>query len=60
MAYEARAAHNPAQAPDTFAGSFAPASYLDASQDKAKVTVETIAARAQERAANPPTLHHPT
>ena len=49
MAYEAKAAHFPAQAPDTFAGSFAPASFLDVSQSKTQVAKAAIATRAQER-----------
>ena len=45
MAYEAKASSFPNTAPTTFAGSFAPASGLDAYQAKMKVAQEAIITR---------------
>ena len=45
MAYEAKASGFPNTAPTTFAGSFAPASGLDAYQAKMKVAQEAIITR---------------
>jgi hypothetical protein len=47
MAYEAKAASFPNTAPTTFAGSFAPASGLDAYQAKMKVAQEAIITRCE-------------